>query len=148
MDKPNNIKIYSKVDTEPIITGILQNNHIEESDSDIMEKLSQGKPVQGQIIISAVEKILLEKLPDENICAFLKTELNVLDEVAKTVYLEIKSKLVPVIKTRTVENAPIKETSTVKIPRPIKKTSSTTKIETPKPPIQQSGPDKYREPVE
>ncbi len=136
-------KINFKEDTFPIITKILQDNKIEESNEDILEKLSNNKPLQGQIIISAVEKIVVDGAVEKDICTFLATELNIPALTASTIYAEIISKLVPIAEKLAASeiNPKIPVVRKPRIKKPLENIA---------PPVvqQNQGPDAYREPIE
>ena len=154
------IKIYFQKDTEPIITAILKDAQIEDSEKDFWEKMSLGKLSQGEVIFGAIDKIVLEKAPENDVCFFLKNELSINEEAAKKVYKDITTKLVPLINKQTPQEAnkdknsnivkePIpKRIASQKISEKTKSPLEAKKINTPNFPKQSSGPDRYREPIE
>ena len=96
-------KVFFEEDTFPIISQILEANSIKESREDVIKKISNDKPLMGEIIIDVAEKIVLENIQEKDACLFLKEQLNVTEQIAKQVYADIQKKLLPLAKKNDVE---------------------------------------------
>ena len=162
-------KVFFEEDTFPIISQILEANSIKESREDVIKKISNDKPLMGEIIIDVTEKIVLENIQEKDACLFLKEQLNVTEQIAKQVYADIQKKLLPLAKKNDVEAQTQEQKSITAQPtrlinknidenkKPIKTKKRETKtiepvIEEPKETVpkiaQKRGPDNYREPIE
>jgi len=137
-------KIYFTTDTYPIITEIIRNNLKEDSDDDILNKLSEDKPLQGEIIINATEKIFLGNKKEAEIYSFLQEQLSTTSQTAKQIYKDIKEKLIP-LANRESSNENVSPT----FPR-VKPIINNKKEDIRKMPEKQKPkePDSYREPIE
>ncbi|OGZ65148.1 MAG: hypothetical protein A2998_02615 [Candidatus Staskawiczbacteria bacterium RIFCSPLOWO2_01_FULL_37_25b] len=164
-------KVFFEEDTFPIISQILEANSIKESREDVIKKISNDKPLMGEIIIDVTEKIVLENIQEKDACLFLKEQLNVTEQIAKQVYADIQKKLLPLAKKNDVETQTQEQKSITAQPtrlinenknidnnkKPVKIRKERPKIidpmiEEPKEivpkVIQKRGPDSYREPIE
>lgn len=138
------LKIHFKSDTLAIVDDILKSNQIEDSSDVVFQKLTSGKPSQGTVIFNAVERIL-ENESEESVCAILKDSMGLSDDVAKKVYADILTRLVPFAEKQNDEAEPNNKKAINKMDDVPKKNIKTTEI---KKPQQSSGPDSYREPIE
>ena len=163
-------KVFFEEDTFPIISQILEANSIKESREDVIKKISNDKPLMGEIIIDVTEKIVLENIQEKDACLFLKEQLNVTEQIAKQVYADIQKKLLPLTKKNDVETQTQEQKSITAQPtrlinenknidnnkKPVKIRKERPKIidpmiEEPKEivpkVIQKRGPDSYRQPI-
>ena len=170
----NTMKVYFNEDVSPIVFDILKNTGKEETDEEFMHKLANNLPLQEDILFNAVDKIVIENIPEKVMCSFIETEMNIPTANAKIIYDEILKKLVPIALKETITkpqaektaknsnlnisgsdimvNEPIENSITETItpaPTKIKKEKISEKVKQVIPPeVQKSGPDNYREPIE
>lgn len=161
-------------DLNKIIFEILKNNAIKETPDDYIEKASSGKDTLADIIYDLAEDLANGSINEENFILLTQKQLQVPRQNAENILKEIKGRLLPLARTLTEDEIeseekyinnkiiqPLKQINPVveeevknKVmppPKRIKKlitpTIEETKESTPKP-IQKSGPDNYREPIE
>lgn len=140
-------KIFFKEDTYPIVTQILADNNLEETDEEVLEKMENDGHLLGEAIAMAIDKILLEKKSEEDICTFLGTELKIDAQKAKSLYSGIYSKLIPIAEIVEIEDRPAEPAKGEEI-EPEAEAPKEPQTPVAPPPPQTSGPDVYREPIE
>ncbi len=128
-------------DTSPIISSILKEYNIEESDDDIVKKVSENKPLYGEVIFGAIKKIL-DKEQKELLYSFLAEQLNIDEKTAIQVYKSINEKLVPLVK---IEVRPTDNKAKAKIDKAIPQEKKTNIVSSKE--ILNKKPDNYREPI-
>lgn len=153
-----------------VSAAILQKYKLEETPEELVEKLKNNQPVFSKIFMAAVKGLIGKSIKETELMPLLKSSLNISEESAKNLAIDIKEKILPLIKEAEVpteeqmeitQQVPIVEkeklesnppnmgpikTKAIEMPKISKKIEKkpTQKIES----IQKKGPDSYREPIE
>jgi len=146
-----------------VIFEILKNNNLEETESEMVKKVSQNQPSNFIIVREIASSLAGKKVSEKDASLGLQEQLKITDGTAKKIISDINQKLMPYAKTINFvqeENKKIqisekkfyaKEKSFDEL-LPIPKRRSTQPqeeiIQPISKPAQRSGPDNYREPIE
>lgn len=90
-----NCEIIFEGESDPmdIISEILKNNGLEETDEEYLEKTDQGKTPKTDIIYSTTKDLFRGKVSEKDLISSLKSQLETSEETAKNIVLDIKKRL-------------------------------------------------------
>jgi len=95
-----------------IISEILKNNGLEETDDEYLEKIEQGKTAKTDILYETTKKLAKGDLSEKDLISFIKNQMGISEEIATNIMSEIQKKLLPIAKktsfnSETPEEKPI-----------------------------------------
>lgn len=122
-DIQNKEQIVFSIDTAPVVFEILQKYNLKESDDQVLEKLEKGQPLQPEIILLAVENIVLEKMTEMGLLSFLQQSLPASPQISQNIAKDIKEKLLPMARKATPAEIALLESEKTEETAAIPKTS-------------------------
>jgi hypothetical protein len=159
------------------VTEIAKKYNVEETKEDAIQKIRQGKEPRLGFIVKISKDYLQKVVSDIDLINLLKKNLEISEDMAKKMSLDIKEKLVPILKEilailekneneediryvnptigpkiniaeTTDENLEKSEKPAIPLKKEKKSIISEKISELIQPPKQNRGPDNYREPIE
>jgi len=100
MDNLNNQekKLIFPENVVQIMSDILKEYQLEETDDEISQKLENDQPFSGEIIMGIIKDLFFKKIQEKDISTLLQQKLNLTQNIAENLSNSIKTKLIPLIK--------------------------------------------------
>ncbi len=97
MADQENLRVLFTQKAESVISDILKNNGLDESEEEFFSKLEQGEDSKTIIVRNATETIVKKIIPEKKLIELLQKHLKVSTDTAEKIVQEVKSRLLPLL---------------------------------------------------